>query len=235
MKVVTPYRPFVPESGAHLKLGPFDWPGAVRMLRASVRRSCGCETHLLTAAGEDPIGATHAYPTGETRLMLWILDACLSYLRSDDFDDDTVMLSPDTLVTADLSWVFTTALDLGLMVRPGHKYRDKPLLNGCQFWRLHARTALIDLYASALDLARLEPPSSIRWGADTAPLVALLAPLKTGTAIRRGLTVYGFPAAHWFRPYRDDALPRTMSPVVDFKGVRKRGMAECFGRLGLVA
>ncbi len=218
MKVVTPYRPFTPESGAHLKLGPFDWPAAVRMLRSSVRAKCRCETHLLTGLDCRPIGATHAYRTDETRLMLWLLDVCLSYLRSDDFDDDTIMLSPDTLVTTNLSGWFVA--DLGLIVR-----------DGVQVWRRSAKEALVRFYARALELARLEPPSSIRWGADTAPLVALLDPLRCGPSHRCGLSVHGFPAALMFRPWRPELPNRAMAPVVDFKGVRKHHMADCYARL----
>ena len=48
MRVVSPYRPFVPESGSHQALGPFDWVGALGMLRTSVRVACGCETYALT-------------------------------------------------------------------------------------------------------------------------------------------------------------------------------------------
>jgi hypothetical protein len=53
MKIVSPFRPFPPESSAHRKLGPFDWVGALQMLGTSARASCDCATFALTDVDTD--------------------------------------------------------------------------------------------------------------------------------------------------------------------------------------
>lgn len=230
MKIVSPYRPFAPESGAHQALGPFDWVGALEMLRASVRKACGCETYALTDVDTSLSGAVHSYATTERRLMLWLLDVVLCYLRSDDFNDDTIMVSPDALVLQDLSGWFRA--DLGLMVRTGEKYAEKPLLNGVQCWRVAAKDRLVAFYERVLWRARHADPRLIRWGADTEPIVDLLAPLVAGPFLRSGLSVYGFEARAAFasvpkvRPRRGMEIPAT--PILDFKGLRKHFMADYF-------
>lgn len=236
MIVVTPYRPMAPESGAHQKLGAFDWLGAVHMLRVSVAESCRTRTVLLTEAGADVADAdVHAFETGETRLMLWILAVALAYLRSDAFVDDTAWISPDSLVYSDLRGCFRA--DLGVIVRCGEKYKQKPLLNSVQFWRVAAKNRLIAFYEAALARARTLPESVIRWGADTAPLTDLLAPLQAGGFRRGALTVFGFEAGCVFRtlPMTDVArLERRASiawpvtPIVDFKYGRKLLMRRYF-------
>jgi hypothetical protein len=230
MKVVSPYRPFVPESGAHQALGPFDWVGALEMLRTSVRKACRCETYALTDVDTYLSGSVHSYATVERRLMLWLLEVTLCYLKSDDFDDDTILISPDALVLEDLSGWFRA--DLGLMVRTGTKYVDKPLLNGVQCWRLEAKDRLVAFYARVLQVARQSDPRLIRWGADTEPIVELLAPLLAGRFDRGDLSVFGFRAGDVFRsvpptPPRHGQAVRT-APILDFKGLRKRFMADYF-------
>jgi hypothetical protein len=236
VKVVSPYRPFVPESGSHQELGPFDWVGALEMLRASVRASCECETYALTDVDTTLPGPTYHYVTQERRLMIWLLEVALCYLCSDDFDDDTILMSPDALVVRDLRDWFRA--DLGVMVRTGKKYVDKPLLNGVQVWRVAAKDRLIAFYTQALAMARLCVPALIRWGADTAPLVDLLAPVVSGLSQRAGLSVFGFEAIGAFRAVTPADLthPRQRPAVAiwDFKGPRrKREMAAFYRSLGI--
>jgi hypothetical protein len=172
-------------------------------------------------------GATYRYATTERRLMLWLIEVALCYLRSDDFDDDTILISPDALVLRDLRGWFKA--DLGLMVRTGAKYADKPLLNGVQCWRVAAKDLLVQFYAQALQRARQSVPDLIRWGADTSALVEMLEPLQAGRFERAGLSVFGFEAASYFRPPVDGIKP----PIVDFKGMRKHDMARYFVESGL--
>lgn len=222
MKVVSPFRPFAPESGAHLALGPFDWVGALKMLRASVRSACGCETYAITDVDTDLPGPTYRYLTHERRLMLWLLEVTLCYLRSDDFNEDTILISPDALVLRDLRGWFQA--DLGVMVRTGEKYIGKPLLNGVQCWRVAAKDRLVSFYGQALDRGRQSVPDLIRWGADTSSLVELLAPLRAGRFTRAGLSVYGFEASRVFRPVSRGVI----TSIVDFKGRRKLLMRDYF-------
>lgn len=234
VRVVTPFRPFQPESGAHQKLGAFDWIAALQMLRASVRAACDCETVALTDVDTALPGPTYAYVTHERRLMLWLIEVACCYLQSADFNEDTILISPDALVRTDLRGWFRA--DLGVMVRTGQKYVDKPLLNGVQCWRVAAQDRLVAFYTEALVRARMCGPASLKWGADTEPLVDLLSPIVAGPSDRAGLSVYGFEAMHAFRSVpmgRPRRLLVPQVPVLDFKSVRKRAMRQYFDALGL--
>ncbi len=233
MRVVSPYRPFAPESGAHKRLGPFDWVAALRMLADSVERSNGCETMVLTDIRTDVGGlAAFRYATAEPRLMLWILEASLRYLRSEAFDRDTVMVSPDNLVVGDLRHYF--AGDLGLLVRSREKYRNRPILNAVQWWPVAAKERLIAFYMAALVVARSLHDNLIRWGADSESLRVLIAPIQIGVYPRAGLDVAMIEAVtvlHSISNRTVADLERGLRPVVpnvpviDFKGERKRHMA----------
>ncbi len=237
MKIVSPFRPFVPESSAHQRLGPFDWVGALRMLAASVQSSNGCETFALTDVDTDLPVPAYRYPTTARRLMVWILEVSLRYLESPDFDQDTVMLSPDILAIGPIGDHFQA--DLGLVVRPGPKYVHKRLLNGVQWWAMAGQARLVAFYTEAVRYAATLPEGLLRWGADTVPLVDLLAPLEVGTHRRAGLTVQGIERSRVFgSPSRLDlhrlghGLPPLRTaltpPLVDFKGLRKQSMGAYF-------
>jgi hypothetical protein len=235
VKVVTPYRPFAPESASHRKLGPFDWTGACEMLRASVTLACQCDTAILTDADTAVPGLAYRYPLRESRLMLWLLDVWLQYLESDAFEVDTVMISPDTLVYADLRPYFRA--DLGVIVRVAQKYRDKPLLNGVQFWRHAAKDRLVALYRQALWISKTLPEDTICWGADTEAIHRVIAPLQPGLFERAGLTIDGIPrwtflgeANHGDQDRIARGLPPKTPPlpVMDFKARRKLYMADYF-------
>lgn len=238
MKVVTAYRPFEPESIEHHRLGAFDWHGAIEMLRESVRRSCRCETHVITDVDHVPPGPAYQYPTTERRLMLWILDAMLCYLRSDDFDDDTVYISPDILVFEGLRPYFVA--DLGLVVRTGEKFAAKPekqVLNSAQWWRWSAKARLIDFYERALAIAKTLPEERLIWGADTDPIVALISPVASGLQLRSGLSVYGHEITTVMTAFgerdkvaleRGEVPAEPYLPLLDFKYWRKQHMRAYF-------
>jgi hypothetical protein len=234
MIVVSPYRPFIAESPAHKKLGAFDWVGALSMLRTSVRRSCACETHALTDVDTDLGVPAYRYATTHRRLMLWILEVSLAYLDSADFTDDTVMISPDILIFGDLAPYFSA--DLGVLVRAGPKYVDKPFLNGVQWWRHAAQARLVRLYTRALAIAERLPDNAIKWGADTLPFVELLAPFVVGRSERAGVTVVGIrhtdvlQGVTGFDQLRLSRGQRVtpVKPIVDFKYLRKRHMRRYF-------
>ena len=229
MRVVTPFKPFAPESPAHRKLGEFDWPGAIRMLRHSVAASNRIETVVLTDLTSDVPGPSFRYDTRSRRLMLWILEVACCYIESDDFDQDTVMMSPDLLAFGDLSR-FLGDWDLGVLLRhAGHK---RPVLNAVQFWRPRRRDALARAYRQLYDAAGQLPDNWIKWGGDTKPFCDLLAPLSHGVHHRIGIDVCFLPAQSVLMPAR--AFP-TGAPrpdrVVDFKYLAKRGMAGAYRRL----
>lgn len=228
MKIASPYRPFVPESNAHRRLGAFDWVGALQMLRVSVRDACHCETFAITDIDTDlPVPSYH-YVTSRRRLMLWILEVCLCYLESSDFDQDTVMLSPDLLVYQDLSPWFRPDVDLVLLARLGEKYRERrPLLNEAQWWSHRAKDRLVSFYREALAISDSLPENVVRWGADTAPLRTLVSPLTYDVESRAGLSVQLVDA---FSVLGNRRVPKPTGAIIDFKYLSKHHMRTYFER-----
>jgi hypothetical protein len=232
LRIVTPYRPFEPESVEHRALGPFDWVGAIEMLRISVARSCHCETVTITDRDADVPGLRFQYETRSRRLMLWILEVSLCYLASPQFDRNTIMLSPDQLVFGDLNVWF--AGDFGITVRPYH--RERPILNAVQWWPLAGRDKLIALYEQVFALAKTLPEELIVWGADSEPFRQLLAPIVPGRSIRQGMDVNLIDSRAILHPCsRDvmDALDQGLpvvarKPMVDFRYTRKLYMRKFF-------
>lgn len=240
LRVVSPYRPFAPESSSHHRLGAFDWIDALRMLAVSVRRSCQCETLAITDIDTDlPVPAIQL-PTTHRRLMLWIVEVSLAYLASDAFDRDTVMVSPDNIVTADLRPYFGG--DLSILVRSARKYRNRPILNAVQWWPMASKAALIAFYRETLTRAEgLIEPLQV-WGADSECLRQQVDPIRLGLHQRDGLTVHMIEAStvlvsitNGVMAALDRRQPLLQSPpVVDFKGpIRKPYMRRYFDALGL--
>jgi len=235
VKAVTPFKPFEPESLAHQRLGEFDWIDAIGMLRVSVARSCRCPTVVLTDLSSDVPGDAHRYHTRHARLMPWLLEVCLRYLESDDFTDDTVMLSPDMLVYQNLSRWFRA--DLGIIARLSAKFRhNRNLLFGVQFWRPSGREALVDLYRDALSEAESYSDDLLRWGADIEPFYARLRPERDGITTRGGLTVDFIGETALMvsinevdRSALDASRPvYPAAPIVDFRYLRKKWMRPYF-------
>lgn len=239
MKVVSPFRPFPPESREHLELGPFDWIEALRLMRASVRRACHCEAYALTDVDTDLPVPMIQVETTERRLMLWIVDVCLRYLESDAFDQDTLLLSPDVLCFSDVSGYFRG--DFSVVVRLEEKHADWPLFSVAQWWPVRSRAALIALYRAVLERAKTLPESVIVWGADTEPLVHLLSPLTEGMVRRRvnghTLAVHMLPGRSMLRPLSSGAIASLEAgtpvkwpsvPLVECRSFRKRYMARYF-------
>jgi hypothetical protein len=167
--------------------------------------------------------------------MLWILEVCLCYLESPDFDVDTVMVSPDILVLGDLRPFFRA--DLGVIVRPAEKFTagGRPLLNSVQWWRVEAKDRLVAFYRQALEIAEGLSEELIRWGADTEPLLRLLSPLEFGFSGRSGLTVFGIDQREVMATFSSRMLELMQAghrynglPLVDFKYLRKRHLREFF-------
>jgi hypothetical protein len=234
LRVVSPYRPFEPESQAHELLGPFDWVGALQMLRASVRRSCDCETVAITDVDTALPGPSFQFPTTARRLMLWILDVARCYLHSEVFDRDTIMLSPDLLVFSDLRpWMASGYFTV--LMRAA--YPDHPILNAVQFWPVHRKKALARFYDEAWAIAQTLEERHLRWGGDTEPLRQLLQPLAPGLVMRDGKPVAKLiesdEVLQSFSSGQIAALAhgRVLPPVraiVDFRYTRKRYMRAYF-------
>ncbi len=233
IRVVSPYRPFAPESQSHKLLRGFDWVDALRMLAISVARSNHCETLAITDVDTSlPVPALQ-FVTTERRLMLWMLEIALRYLESPAFDRDTIMVCPDTLVYGDLAPYFTG--DLGLIVRSAAKYVARPVLNSVQWWRHAAKDRLIPFFQDALAIAKTLDKHAIQWGADTIPLAQLIAPIEVGLHARHGLTVHQIEMAGVMHSVSKLAVRRLEQgvrlpqiPICDFKYLRKQHMAAVF-------
>lgn len=236
MRVVSLYRPFVPESREHLELGPFNWCAALQMLSQSVRLACGCDVVALTDWDTPLPMPALRYHTTQSRLMLWLLEIALRYLESDAFDRDTVMVSPDMLVFNDLRPYFGDA-DVTVLVRSGSQFAVRPILNGAQWWPIAGKRRLIGFYRDALATACALPEPQVQWGADTEGLRVLLAPIGPGKQKRHGLRAWLLESNLVLQSLtqrtcedldagRDVPLPTR--PILDFKYTRKRYMAPYF-------
>lgn len=240
MKIVSPYRPYAPYISNHLELG-FDWVGALGMLEQSVRRVAPCPFYALTDLDAEVGVPAHRYPTTESRLMIWLIEVWRAYVTSEDFDQDTVMLSPDMLLCRPVQSVFSKyRFDLGLVVRTETKFFHKrPLLNGIHFWRHAAKPALGDFFSEALRLVRTFEPELLRWGGDAEAVWRLVTPVGIRDRVlkRQGLDVGILPAASILRSVgapemtiasRGGALNRPTVPVLDFRYRRKASMPSVF-------
>ncbi len=240
IRVVAPFRPFAPESEWHLQTQDFDWIAAIRMMMHTAQRACRCPVHILTDVDTDLPVPSLQYQTTERRLMLWTLEVCLRYLASTDFDRDTVMLDCDQLIYRDLKPWFRRGVDLGLLVRTGHKHQaavgGQPFLNGVQFWARRGKHRLIPFYQRALALAHTLPADLLTWGADTEAVRQLIEPIDVGIHLRSGVTVrmiesasvleaFSKHQAHWLH---EGCLPQPTSAVVDFRALRKRYMRPVY-------
>ncbi len=233
MRVVSPYRPFAPESQSHKLMRDFDWVGALRMLAISVDRSNHCETLAITDVDTQLQVPALQFVTTERRLMLWMLEIALRYLESPAFDCDTIWVCPDTLIFGDLSPYFRG--DLGLIVRSAEKYRLRPVLNSVQWWRVDAKDRLVRFFQDALAMGKTLDKHALQWGADTIPLVQLVAPIEIGLVERHGLTVNLIEMAGVMHTISKLALHRLKQglslpqiPICDFKYRKKVYLAEVF-------
>lgn len=235
IQVVSPYRPFEPESREHVRLGPFDWIAALRMLAVSVERYSQCPTYAITDVDTHLPVPTWQFETTERRLMLWILDVTRQFLGSPHFDRDTVMICPDLLVFGDLEPFFMA--DLGLIVRLQEKHADRPMLNSVQWFRHSGKKKLLRFYDEAIAIAKTLPDEVIAWGADSEPLRQLVVPLGAGVRRRAGLKVALLPS-QWVLDTFDTRMREQLEngltpdvptlPILDFRYTRKHSMQAYF-------
>lgn len=244
MKVVAPYRPFAveahPESDAIVS---FDWIDALRMLNHTVERTCGTSVVVLTdAATVVPLPALR-YDVAATRLQQWLVAIRLAYLESDAFDEDTVLVSPDTLLLANIGEIFTHDMDLAMLVRPHVRFLGgwKAILNSVQWWKHRAKDRLITFYRHALAISGDLDEALQVWGGDTEALRQLVEPITTGVVTRDGLRVDMIEARLLFRSLSGmqiealrtgAAFPRQQAtPILDFKYNKKVFMRGAFDAL----
>lgn len=237
MRIVSPYQAFPveahPESDV---IASFDWVAALRMLDRSAQARAKTGIIVLTDHATD-VGDLPAfrYATTATRLQQWLIEIRLAYLRSDAFDQDTVLVSPDTLIMGPLDKVFLPEADLAILMRPGpkHKGQWKQILNSVQWWRYTAKDLLIAFYEEAWRIGQTLDEDLQVWGGDTEALRLVLAPIRPGLVVRAGMRVQMMPETEAFRSVsgRDVRLLAAGQqveppgvPLYDFKYLRKQYM-----------
>lgn len=243
MRVVAPYQAFPVEAHPEAEaIVSFDWIDALRMLNHSVEQTCSCSVDVLTdATTVVPLNAFR-YRTTSQRLQLWLNEIRLAYLESEAFDQDTVLVSPDTLVMAGLGGVFERQIDLGILVRDHPKFAGqwKSILNSVQWWRYAARDQLVAFYRQVVTIGQGLEEGYQLWGGDTEALRLLLEPIAAGITIREGLRVEMMRAKLVFRSLETDqiaalasgrAMVRPTVPLFDFKYTRKQYMRAAFEQL----
>lgn len=235
MKIVSAYRPleraYTPAEVTEERIGNFDWIEALQMLAKSAERYDYSVTAITDRRLPFP---HHAYPTKAKDLMVWILEVSLWYLSSSEFNEDTVFVSPDSLISRPLPPM--EGFDLGVVVRFGEKYAERPILNSVQFWPVKSKKRLVRFYLDCLQIAE-SSNSPGKWGMDTIPIEQQLAPFEPGIQRRAGLKVMMLP--HDFLLHsinRSDIAcleagekPREREQcVIDFKAARKQYMKSYF-------
>ena len=240
MRIVSPYKAFAPEIHQDAAaITSFDWCEALRMLDYSVRRTCGVSVHALTDEATDvPISALR-YTVPATRLQQWLVEIRLAYLESPAFDQDTVLVSPDTLVLGNLAACLRPGVDLALLVRPKFQGQWKAILNSVQWWSYAAKDRLIAFYREAVARGRALEERYQVWGGDTEALRELLEPIQEGVAHRRDLCVDMVPARRLFQSLSEEDMQRLEAgtftrptvPIFDFKYTRKQYMPAAFAAL----
>jgi hypothetical protein len=238
IRLVAPFLPLPVENHHHKELEGFDWVDAIRMLSRSAERSCGVPVEVITDVDADLPLPCLRYQTTHRRLMLWVLEVCVRYLESADFDRDTVVLDCDQLVYSDLRPFFAANADLGVLIRPTHQDKDtwKKVLNGVQFWSLRGKKRLAHFYREALSRAEQMGDELVKWGADTEALRQLLEPVSLGMHTRGGVRVHMIDCDRVLEALSQEQIeglqrgvaPRQLRPVTDFRYLRKVWMRQTY-------
>ncbi len=183
----------------------------------------------------------YRYETVAARLQQWLIEIRLAYLGSGAFDQDTVLISPDTLLMGPVDAGFRRQVDLSILVRAGDRFQGwKQILNTAQWWRRASKDALVGFYAQAAEVGAALPEPYQLWGGDTEALYRLLAPVRVGTVHRAGLRVQMVPAPELFRSLSAVDIRQLQAgrvpgrpgvPLLDFKYHRKAHMRSAFQAL----
>jgi hypothetical protein len=239
IRLVAPFFPLPAQNAHHQALADFDWIDAIRMLSHSAEIACGVPVQVITDTSADLSLPALRYDTTHRLLMLWVLEACVRYLESDDFDRDTVCLDCDQLIFSDLARFFAPRMDLGILLRPMLARRDswKKVINGVQFWSVRAKSKLAAFYRAALARAERMSGELQAWGADTQAIRELLEPIvAVGLVERMGLRVHLISDTRVSFPLTEtqiDAMqvgiaPQSRHAVMDFRYRRKLHMRHVY-------
>lgn len=231
-RIVSPFRPFKPESEEHINLGPFDWLRAMNMLKISAQYCAHTEVVVLTDEKSHIGLPAFRYKPRCNRLMPWILDVSLAYLESEEFDRDTWFISPDMMVMKELDNIVPAHADLMLLSHNEHL----PIINHTQFWRHKAKKKLIKFFRQCYERSLKLSEDHLRWGADTEPFINFLdpVPLDGGSKKYQGLNIHFLPRASIALRVNERVLNKGSGhwqsfpvPIAEFTYGRKKHM-DCF-------
>jgi hypothetical protein len=214
MKLVTFFADCRLPDAAKAKQDGFDWRWAISELERCGKRF-GVETWVVTDNSTDIPAWLRTGDARQRGIMLWLLDAQLEAIRA--AKEPIVMVSPDTLITGSLDFLFGM-WDVCILTRP----RPKPIINSVI--ALHPTPDVGVLWERICERARLLPPESREWGADIDAVVDELTikPLENGKRKVAGVDVRFMPVNGHFVSVPPARRPDRLSePLWDFKGSRK--------------
>ncbi len=163
-------------------------------------------------------------------LMVWILEAQLEYLRSPDFDCNSIFFSPDALIIKPIHDKFT-GFDLAVTLRKQHD--EYALNNGVIFISPKNKEGLIKLWERAVFICKCYREELQEWGGDQK---ALHDVLKETNWKPEYLEVVRFDCADYnaamskYDPILDNNI-MAQAHIIHFKGSRKTKMKETWNKI----
>lgn len=145
-------------------------------------------------------------------LMDWILHAQLHFIKSDEFNQDTVLFSPDAIIQRPLSPVFKMGFDMAFTVRNNKRW---PINNGVIFIKPEKKNLISAFWADcAIRCSKYE--QHVRdWYGDQ---LSLHEELLAHNDKPYGLNVLRLPCSQY------NANPGSGSYIAHYKGKRKDDM-----------
>lgn len=221
MKIITFYADCDLPRKAKRNQDGFDWRRAIKMLEKSAAKF-GYETLIVT--DQDTEIDTPWLRWGDAKrdgVMMWLLKAQAKAIEQFS-EDKAVMVSPDTLITKPLDFLFGP-WDLSLLTRA----KPKPIVNSVIGFR--PTEQLANLWQNIVEEANALSDDSKAWGADIDAVVNVLRinPSENSGRIVNGVVVRMMPVDGIFQsvPKASDGR-RINAPILDFKGPRKSLMAS---------
>jgi hypothetical protein len=219
LKIITFYADCDLPAKADKNQKGFDWRGAIRMLEKSAAKH-GYQTLIVT--DQDTEIDTPWLRWGDAKrdgVMMWLLKAQAKTIEQ-FAGEKAVMVSPDTLITKPLDFLFGP-WDLSLLTRA----KPKPIVNSVIGFR--PTEQLANLWQNIVEEANALSDESKSWGADIDAVVNVLRinPSENSGRIVNGVVVRMMPVDGIFQsvPMASDGR-RINAPILDFKGPRKAMM-----------
>lgn len=194
----------------------FDWRAALGTLERSVRKSLNADTVVVTDKHTQlDYDVLRVGDARKESVILWLLDAQAMVMR--EMTERSLLVSPDTLITGPLDFLFGDQWDVCLLTRP----RPKAIVNSVIAAR--PAPALGELWTKAARAARALPLEAQAWGADLDAVIAAFRIQPNELAVREvdGVRARFQPIEGIFRSVRAGRVEQHPEPIWDFKGGRK--------------